>query len=349
VRPELAFADLFADYVGDVRRVVDDPIFAETWHCFGASRNGNAVAPLNLEQWHHRVVHCRQLLPRMVSRSGEDTEKASAIRLRRAVYTMQLLFGADSCRASHFLPLVSEPSVRDIGSKPFKNVDICLPSLHAYSALLALQFGGVLPELKSGAERKFVWQIGAGDGLALCALKQAAPGICAIISDHPENLTLAAAVLKKAFPRDSMLVCRDGEIIQSHAWERFDVILVPLSAVRDFNPPRLDLTFRHLARRPTPAEFVQAVERAYQLRSLFLYDLQTIRPEQAGAAACESWHYRRWYWPHAMPVHSVLPAQVSIAMESLVDGRLEVCGSPRCGEDGSCVTQHVIGWRRVIT
>ena len=66
--------------------------------------------------------------------------------------------------------------------------------------LIALEKGAVLQEFRGNAERRLVWEIGAGWGGFPYQFKSLCPNVTYVISDFPELFLFSATYLMTAFP-----------------------------------------------------------------------------------------------------------------------------------------------------
>ena len=99
-------------------------------------------------------------------------------------------------------PICSCRSGAELGGFGFEidgrlfNID----TLKFFEVLIALEKGAVLQEFRGNAERRLVWEIGAGWGGFPYQFKSLCPNVTYVISDFPELFLFSATYLMTAFP-----------------------------------------------------------------------------------------------------------------------------------------------------
>jgi hypothetical protein len=227
------------------------------------------------------------------------------------------------------------PEWRELGGFGFDidgqlyNID----TLKFYEVLIALNKGAVLPEFRGNAERRLVWEIGAGWGGFPYQFKTLCPNVTYVISDFPELFLYSATYLMTAFPGAKVGFWGEEPTDRLLAtWRELDFIFLPHTSLEEWQPERLDLTINMVSfQEMTDAQVLAYVERAHALNCPFLYSLNRDRssynPEIESVSAVIS----RYYWPRET---SVLPVPYTKMMDE---------------RPSNNDYKHIIGWRRVKT
>jgi hypothetical protein len=206
-----------------------------------------------------------------------------------------------------------------------------IDTLKFFEVLIALDKGAVLQEFRGNADRRLVWEIGAGWGGFPYQFKSICPNVTYVISDFPELFLFSATYLMTAFP--DAKVGFWGEESADRLFERWrdlDFIFVPNTALEDMRPPRLDLTVNMVSfQEMTQAQVAGYVARAHTLDSPFLYSLNRDRSAYNPEIENVSEIVSRYYWPREI---AVLPVPYQ-----------KMLGDTPSTTD----YKHVIGWRRV--
>jgi len=206
-----------------------------------------------------------------------------------------------------------------------------IDTLKFFEVLLALDRGAVLPEFRGNAERRLVWEIGAGWGGFPYQFKTLCPNVTYVITDFPELFLFSATYLMTAFPeaRVGFWGEETSERLFEH-WQDYDFLFMPHTALTELAPPRLDLTVNMVSFQEMTHEQVAAyVERAYRLECPFLYSLNRDRSGYNPEIESVSEIIARFYWPREI---SILP----VPYQKMLDEQ------PSASD-----YKHVIGWRRV--
>jgi hypothetical protein len=345
------FDRLFSQYADRIWKIANDPLFAETREqCLKSVPQAAAAPPLDEERWRQRVAHYCAQLPARFDDEEDQALPAAALLAQRSRSQQKFLFGIAGRDGAVSENLPFHVPVKQERSSDGKDAKITLSEMRTFETLLALHIGGVLAGLLAAKDRPLIWQIGAGDGSLSCALRSTVPQAAIIVSDTAANFPLAATTLKMAFPSARIFVFDPATPPDAGIWDRFDIFFVPPAAAGDLFPLRPDLTFSHLALQRMPLDVATSLmSRACKLGSPFLYDfrLSTQHPHQAeGGLGAEPWPFEAQYWPHVMPLHMVLPGQVTLAMDAVA---AELGSTEGLSSDFSRQgSQHVIGWRRML-
>ena len=225
------------------------------------------------------------------------------------------------------------PEWRGLGGFGFEidgqlyNID----TLKFFEVLIALHKGSVLQEFRGNADRRLVWEIGAGWGGFPYQFKTLCPNVTFVISDFPELFLFSATYLMTAFPGARVAFWGEeaaGRLFER--WREYDFILLPNTALADLRPERLDLTINMVSfQEMTTAQVATYVERAHALDCPFLYSLNREKSPYNPEIESVSEIISRFYWPREISVLRV-PYQKMI-------------GDKPSAND----YKHIIGWRRV--
>jgi hypothetical protein len=225
------------------------------------------------------------------------------------------------------------PEWRPLGGFGFEidgqlfNID----TLKFFEVLIALHKGSVLQEFRGNADRRLVWEIGAGWGGFAYQFKTLCPNVTYVISDFPELFLYSATYLMTAFP--GAKVGFWGQEPNAHLlerWRELDFLFLPNTSLAEMELPRLDLTVNMVSfQEMTEAQVVAYVERAHALNCPFVYSLNRDKSSYNPEISSVSEILARYYWPHEI---SVLP----VPYTKMMDER------PSASD-----YKHIIGWRRV--
>jgi hypothetical protein len=277
------------------------------------------ASPLVIEKIRHHT-HCLTGLRAYDYRSHKTRAKAKLaekLRALRALGSPELLV----------------PEWRPLGGFGFEiegqlyNID----TLKFFEVLIALQRGAVLQEFRGNAERRLVWEIGAGWGGFPYQFKALCPNVTYVISDFPELFLYSATYLMTALPGTKVAFWGEEPIDRLfERWQEFDFIFLPNTSLAEMRPPRLDLTINMVSfQEMTDAQVDAYVERAHALNCSFLYSLNRDRSAYNPEIGSVSEIISRYYWPREIDV-------------------LPVPYTKNLGEQPSVNDyKHIIGWRRV--
>jgi hypothetical protein len=231
--------------------------------------------------------------------------------------------------------LVPEPAAMggfgfDIDGDLF-NVD----TLKFYEALIALEKGEVVREFRETADRKAVWEIGAGWGGFAYQFKKVAPNTTYFIMDFPELFIFSATYLANIFP-EVRVYFYDGTPLEElwRNWQAYDFVFLPHTALREFMPPRLDLTVNMVSFQEMTSEQVSAyVAQAAAANSTYLYSLN--RPRSRYNLQIDNVHdlLRQYYWVQGIDLLPVGYTSMDVSR-----------GSERGMAEGDY--RHLLGWKR---
>jgi hypothetical protein len=227
------------------------------------------------------------------------------------------------------------PEWRELGGFGFDidgqlyNVD----TLKFFEVLIALHKGSVLQEFLNNAERRLVWEIGAGWGGFPYQFKSLCPNVTYVVSDFPELFLFSATYLMTAFPGAKVAFWGEQPIERLfERWREYDFILLPNTALADMKPERLDLTINMVSFQEMTAGQVTAyVERAHALGCPFLYSLNREKSPYNPEIESVSEIISRTYWPREVSV-------LSVSYQKMIGDRPTPTDY-----------KHIIGWRRVVT
>jgi len=175
--------------------------------------------------------------------------------------------------------LVPEP--RDMGGFGFEiegqlyNID----TLKFYEVLIAMQRSSVLPDLRKPADRKLVWEIGAGWGGFAYQFKTICSNVTYVIMDFPELFLFSGTYLKTMFPEARVEFFDHGSLGKLLGqWRDIDFLFVPNTFLDDFSPDQVDLAINMVSFQEMTSDQVRAyVEKAHELQSPYLYSLNRDR------------------------------------------------------------------------
>lgn len=208
-----------------------------------------------------------------------------------------------------------------------------IDTLKFYEVLIAMQMGAVLTELRHAAERKLVWEIGAGWGGFPYQFKKHCPNVTYVITDFPELFLFSATYLMAAFPDAKVRFY--GEVPPEETfsdWRELDFIFLPDTFHSTVRPDRVDLMINMVSFQEMTTLQVEAyVRRAYELECPYLYSLNRDRSRHNQELSNVRSIIGQYYWPHAI---DVLPISYTKMLDEDPDG-----------EDSGY--KHVVGWRRV--
>ena len=206
-----------------------------------------------------------------------------------------------------------------------------IDTLKFYEVLIALEKGAVLQEFRQNAERRLVWEIGAGWGGFPYQFKSLCPNVTYVISDFPELFIYSATYLMTLFPGAKVAFWGEQPSAALFAgWQEYDFIFCPNTALAELRPPRLDLTVNMVSFQEMTGEQVSAyVQHAHALDCPFLYSLNRDKSAYNQEIDSVSARIGTYYWPRTI---EVLPVPYQKMM-----------GDRRSSTD----YDHIIGWRRV--
>jgi hypothetical protein len=277
------------------------------------------ASPLVIDKLRHHSFHITGL--RVYDyRSNRDRWRERFIEKRRALL-------------KHGKRELLVPEWRPLGGFGFEieedlyNID----TLKFFEVLIALDKGSVLGEFRGNADRRLVWEIGAGWGGFPYQFKTLCPNVTYVITDFPELFLFSATYLMTAFPDAKVAFWGQEPFAETLAnWRQYDFIFAPNTAVAEFTPERLDLAVNMVSfQEMTEAQVTDYVRRAHALNCPFLYSLNRERSSYNRELESVSAIIDRYFWPHEIPV-------LSVPYTRMMDER------PQPHD-----YKHVIGWRRV--
>ena len=208
-----------------------------------------------------------------------------------------------------------------------------IDTLKFFEVLIALDKGAVLQEFRGAADRRLVWEIGAGWGGFPYQFKTLCPNVTYVITDFPELFLFSATYLMTAFPGSRVAFWGEEASGPVGAnWREYDFIFMPNFALDELTPERLDLTINMVSfQEMTEAQVARYVGHAYALNCPFLYSLNRERSAYNPEIESVSEIVSRFYWPREI-------GMLHVPYTRMLDGS----SSP---DD----YKHIIGWRRVKT
>src|SRR4029434_4088212 len=150
-----------------------------------------------------------------------------------------------------------------------------IDTLKFFEVLVALEKGAVLQEFRGNADRRLVWEIGAGWGGFPYQCKSLCPNVTYVISDFPELFLFSSTYLMTAFP-DARVAFWAEDLPDRlfDRWRNLDFIFLPNASLGELRPERLDLTINMVSfQEMTDAQVDAYVARAYALKCPFVYSL----------------------------------------------------------------------------
>jgi hypothetical protein len=230
-------------------------------------------------------------------------------------------------------PDVLVPEWSELGGFGFEidgrlfNID----TLKFFEVLIALNKGAVLQEFRGNADRRLVWEIGAGWGGFPYQFKSLCPNVTYVISDFPELFLFSATYLMTAFPNARVAFWGEEPTDRLlDRWQDLDFIFLPNTSLAELRPERLDLTINMVSfQEMTDPQVAAYVKRAFDLKCPFLYSLNRDKSAYNPEISSVSEIISRHYWPREI---SVLPVPYQKMMDDT---------------PSSIDYKHLIGWRRV--
>jgi hypothetical protein len=230
-------------------------------------------------------------------------------------------------------PDVLVPEWSELGGFGFEidgrlfNID----TLKFFEVLIALDKGAVLQEFRGNADRRLVWEIGAGWGGFPYQFKSLCPNVTYVISDFPELFLFSATYLMTAFPNARVAFWGEEPTDRLlDRWQDLDFIFLPNTSLAELRPERLDLTINMVSfQEMTDPQVAAYVKRAFDLKCPFLYSLNRDKSAYNPEISSVSEIISRHYWPREI---SVLPVPYQKMMDDT---------------PSSIDYKHLIGWRRV--
>ncbi len=222
------------------------------------------ASPLVIDKLRHHCFHVTGVR-QYEYRSGQPQQEA---RFREKVRALQAL--------GHPELVVAEAP--DLGGFGFE-IDGALHNLDTTKfseVLIAMERGGVLQELRRPGDRRLVCEIGAGWGGFGYQVKRLCPDVTYVIVDLPELFLYSGTYLPTVLPGAKVGYWGTDPVLE--AWEEFDVVLVPHTALQDFRPERMDLMLNMVSfQEMTTAQVTAYVRHAADVGCPVLYSLNRDR------------------------------------------------------------------------
>jgi len=184
---------------------------------------------------------------------------------------------------------------------------------------------------RNNAERRLVWEIGAGWGGFPYQFKTVCPNVTYVITDFPELFLYSATYLMTAFPGAKVAFWgEDSTERLLERWREYDFIFLSNTSLAEMTLERLDLTINMVSfQEMTDAQADAYVARAHALNCPFVYSLNRDKSAYNPEITSVSEVISRYYWPREV---AVLPVPYTKMMDEL----------PSAHD-----YKHIIGWRRV--
>jgi len=207
------------------------------------------------------------------------------------------------------------------------NVD----TLKFYEVLVALKKAAVLDEFLGTAERRLVWEIGAGWGGFAYQFKTLCANVTYVITDLPELFLFSATYLQTLFPGAGCAFAGARPLADLlAAWAEYDFIFLPNTRLAETRLPRVDLTVNMVSFQEMTGAQVDAYARAaHEQDCAILYSLNRERSGYNRELTSVSEILGRYYWLHEVKVMPVGYQKMLDEAPSDKDYR------------------HQVGWRRV--
>jgi hypothetical protein len=221
-----------------------------------------------------------------------------------------------------------------------------IDTLKFFEALIALERGAVLDELRTGG-RKLVWEIGGGWGGFAYQFKTLFPDMTYAIVDLPELFLFSGVYLMTLFPHASVRFhdpAAGGDPFTD--WERYDFIFIPAGRLDAMRLPRADLTVNMVSfQEMTTQQVDDYVSHAWHIGCPYLYSLNRDRSHYNPEIRSVREVIGRYYWPREVPLLDVPYTNVSGDRLGGRWGRAVrwTLSALRAPADEY---RHVIGWRR---
>jgi hypothetical protein len=206
-----------------------------------------------------------------------------------------------------------------------------IDTLKFWEVLIALDRGAVLDEFRGTAERRLVWEIGAGWGGFPYQFKTLCPNVTYVVTDFPELFLYSATYLMTLFPDAKVAFWGEAPTTDILArWQEYDFIFMPNTALDELRPARVDLAVNMVSFQEMTQEQVTAyVRHAYEVGARFLDSLNKEKSTYNRELESVSAIIDRYYWPRKIDVLHVPYQKMLDAKPSTDDYK------------------HIIGWRRV--
>jgi hypothetical protein len=290
------------------------------------------ASPLVIEQLRHHAFHLTGL--RVYDyRSNRDKPKAL---LAQKLGALIELAGTD----------LLVPEDRRLGGFGFEidgalyNVD----TLKFFEVLIALERAALLRPFRAPAERRIVWEIGAGWGGFAYQFKTLFPKTTYVVTDLPQTLLFSATYLMTCFPEARAVFDGEGPDGGLPAdWAEADFVFVPNTRLDIVRPPRLDLTINMVSfQEMTTAQVESYAAHAFALGCPFLYSLNRDRSPYNPDLTSVREVLGALYWLHEV---EILPVSYTKMLDS--SGKRPKRPKVLAAAAGDGLDyRHVVGWRR---
>lgn len=293
------------------------------------------ASPLVIEQLRHHTFHLTGL--RVYDyRSHRDKPKALLEQKLRALVDIG---GTE-------LLVPESPALGGFGFEidgALYNVD----TLKFFEVLIGLERAALLAPFREAAERRVVWEIGAGWGGFARQFKTLFPATTYVVTDLPQTLLFSATYLMALFPDARAVFDGEGPSGGLPAdWEDADFVFVPNTRLDVVRPRRLDLTINMVSfQEMTTAQVESYAAHAFALGCPFLYSLNRDRSPYNPDLTNVREILGELFWLHEV---EILP----VSYTKMLDHPGKRAKRPKAlaaAADSGLDYRHVVGWRRQAT
>jgi hypothetical protein len=224
------------------------------------------ASPLVIERLRHHTLHVTGVRP-YDYRSGADEKRGLLAEKLAALHEL----GGDDL-------LVPEPELLGGFGFEIDGALINVDTLKFYEALIALQRGDLLAQLRTASGRPIVVEIGSGWGGFAYQLKTLFPRTTYVLVDLPELFLFSAVYLMSAFPDARAAFWNDQQPLQPEALAEHDFVFVPHTSFTAIGTARIDLAINMVSFQEMTTEQVRGyVDRLFALGCPTLYSLNRDR------------------------------------------------------------------------
>ena len=277
------------------------------------------ASPLVVEKLRQHTHHVTGVRPYQY-RSNQDQPRR---RMAAKLHALEKRGGAE----------LLVPEAPELGGFGFEidGMLVNIDTLKFYEVLIALKKAAVLDEFQANAERRLVWEIGAGWGGFARVFKTVCPNVTYAVTDLPELFLFSGTYLMTMCPGARVGFAGErplGELLAD--WASYDFILLPNTLLEETKLPRVDLTVNMVSFQEMTAAQVDAYAKAaFDLGCPLLYSLNRERSGYNPEIVSVSQTLDRYYW---LRETKILP----VGYQKMLDQ-----------EPSEQDYRHLVGWRRV--